>query len=81
MTRRVEDSNDLLNQLRNKTNEFESFCLALDESNNTRDTAQLLIGIRAVTESLEMVEGLASPLKFAWSSIQGKICFSVCVKP
>jgi len=37
----IEDSNDLLKQLGNKVEEFESF-LALDENNNICDTAQLL---------------------------------------
>jgi hypothetical protein len=50
MTRRVEDiSSDLLNQLRNKSKEFESFCLALDESNDTKNSAQLLIVIQSIT--------------------------------
>jgi hypothetical protein len=31
-----------INQLRNKITEFESFCLALDESNQTINYAQLL---------------------------------------
>jgi hypothetical protein len=49
MTRQVEDINSdllMLNQLRNKTKEYESFCLALAGSNETNDTAQLLIVFR-----------------------------------
>lgn len=45
-----------INQLRNKTNEFESFSLALDESNETINSAQLLIVIRGIIESFEAFE-------------------------
>jgi hypothetical protein len=44
MTQQVEDiGSELLNQLRNKAKEFANFCLALNESNDTSDTTQLLI--------------------------------------
>jgi hypothetical protein len=44
MTRRVEDIiRDLDNQIRNKAKVFESFSLALDEINDTSDTAQLFV--------------------------------------
>jgi hypothetical protein len=57
MTRSVEDiSSDLFNLLRNKAKDRESFCLALDENNNTTYTAQLLIVIQDVREYFEMVE-------------------------
>jgi hypothetical protein len=49
-------SSDLRSQLRNKTKEFESFCLALDESNVTNETSQLLIIIRGITESFDVIE-------------------------
>jgi hypothetical protein len=42
MTWRVEDiSSDLLNQLRSKAKEFESFRSALDDSHDTSDTPQV----------------------------------------
>jgi len=57
VTQRIEDiSSDLRNQLRNKAKEFESFCLALDESNDTNETSQLLIIIRGITESFDVIE-------------------------
>jgi hypothetical protein len=41
--RRDEDSiGGLPNQLRNKAKEFESSCLALDEGDDTKDTAQVI---------------------------------------
>jgi hypothetical protein len=43
-------SMDLLNQLRNKAKQFESFCLSPGESNNTSYTAQLLIIIQGITD-------------------------------
>jgi hypothetical protein len=56
-TWKVEDiCSDLLNQLRNKAKEFESFYLALYERNDTNDTAQSLIAIRDTTKSFEVVE-------------------------
>jgi hypothetical protein len=45
MMRQVDISNDLLNQLWNKEKEFESFCFALDEINDTSDAVQVLIVI------------------------------------
>jgi hypothetical protein len=41
---RVEDiSSDILSELRNKAKRLQMFCSALNESNDTSDTAQLLI--------------------------------------
>jgi hypothetical protein len=52
MTLRVEDIvSDFLNKLRNKAKELEIFCLALDDSNDTSDIAQLLIFISGIRES------------------------------
>jgi hypothetical protein len=65
-----------LNQLRNKAKGIESFCLALNESNDISDTAQLLIIVRGVTESFEVVEELASP--FAWHNRGGFVYECVC---
>jgi hypothetical protein len=59
VTRRHEDiSRNLLNKLRYKAKECESFSLALDDSNGISDTALLLIAIRGVTEYFEVVEEL-----------------------
>jgi hypothetical protein len=61
MARWVEDSgSDLCNQLRSNSNEFESICLAQNNSNDTSDTAELWIVIQGITESSE-VKKLASP--------------------
>jgi hypothetical protein len=50
MTWQVLDiTRDLFNQLRNKAIEFESFCSARDESNDTSKIAQLLIIIQGIT--------------------------------
>jgi hypothetical protein len=46
MMRRVEEvSSDLVNKVRNKAKEFEICRLALDESNDTSDTAKLLTAV------------------------------------
>jgi hypothetical protein len=53
MVQQLEDSNtDLHNKLRNKAEEFESFSLAMDDSNDPSNTGQLLIIIQGVTEYL-----------------------------
>jgi hypothetical protein len=43
-----------IHQLRNKTNEFESSCLALDDSYETINSAQLLTVIRGKIESFDV---------------------------
>jgi hypothetical protein len=48
-----------LNKVRDKAKEYENFHLALDESNDTGDTAQLLTIIWVITEP-KVVEELAS---------------------
>ena len=49
ITRRVEDlGQNLFSQLKEKARSFTTFSLALDESNDVADTAQLLIFIRAL---------------------------------
>jgi hypothetical protein len=57
---------------------LESFCLPLDESNSTSNTARLLIVIQGVTESFEVGKGLAS-LKSLHGITTGEDLFlSVC---
>jgi hypothetical protein len=56
MTRRVDDIISVLhNQLNNKTKVFQKCCLALVEVNYTRNAVQLLIIIRDITKSFEMI--------------------------
>jgi hypothetical protein len=75
VTQRIEDiSSDLNNQLRNKGKEFESFCLALDESNDTSDTAQSLTVVPGITEYFEVVKELAS-LKSWHDTTKGESLF------
>jgi hypothetical protein len=64
---------------RNKKKKFESFCLALDESNDTSNTAQLLIFIRGIREFFEVVEESASLTSLRDTTI-GKDCSWVCIK-
>jgi hypothetical protein len=52
----VEDISDLFNQQGNKGKESERFYLAMDKSNDTGDTAQLLIiVIHGIKESYAVV--------------------------
>jgi hypothetical protein len=56
---------------------LESFCLALDGSNYTSDTAKLSIFIQGITKSSEVLE-LASP-KFPRHNNRGRFVFE-CVR-
>ncbi|CAI6372756.1 unnamed protein product [Macrosiphum euphorbiae] len=61
ITRRVEDiGGDLMTKLQIKSKTFTFFSLALDESTDVSDTAQLLIFIRGIDTDYNITEELAS---------------------
>ena len=58
--RRVSDiAANFMNQLKQKVNEFCFYSLAMDESTDCRDTAQLLMYIRGVDKNFNSTEELA----------------------
>ena len=66
ITRRVEEiTTDLHNQFKDECTDCVGFSLALDESNDIKDTAQLLIFIRTIDSNFRISEELASmePMK------------------
>ena len=61
VTRRIEDiAGNLELQLQNRAVNFDFFSLALDESCDVRDTAQLLIFLRGITTDFKITEELAA---------------------
>ncbi|XP_077137137.1 general transcription factor II-I repeat domain-containing protein 2-like [Ranitomeya variabilis] len=67
ITRRIEEMGDNLHQhLQNSARKLSYFSLPLDESNDVRDSAQLLIFIRGTNDNFEVMEELA-----AMQSIKG----------
>lgn len=61
VTRRIEEMGDNLHQhLQNSAKKLSYFSLALDESNDVRDSAQLLIFIRGINDNFEVTEELAA---------------------
>ncbi|KAH1164856.1 hypothetical protein KIL84_023527 [Mauremys mutica] len=57
--RRIADiSTNLSNQLKQRVSEFCFYSLAMDESTNLKDTAQLLIFIRGIDNNFEITEEL-----------------------
>ncbi|XP_069502718.1 general transcription factor II-I repeat domain-containing protein 2-like [Ambystoma mexicanum] len=68
VTRRVElIDEDIVSELNKKAESFKLYSLALDESNDIKDTAQLLIFIRGINDSFEITEELLS-----MESLKGK---------
>ncbi|KAK7893660.1 hypothetical protein WMY93_022812 [Mugilogobius chulae] len=60
VTRRIEDmSRDIKEQFKAKSSGFAAFSLACDESTDISDSAQLLIFIRGVSDSMEITQELA----------------------
>ncbi|XP_073432233.1 general transcription factor II-I repeat domain-containing protein 2-like [Dendrobates tinctorius] len=61
ITRRIEETGDNLHQhLQNSAKKLSYFSLALDESNDIRDSAQLLIFIHGTNDYFEVTEELAA---------------------
>ena len=61
ITRRIEEMGHNVHvQLKERAKDFECFALAMDESNDVQDTAQLLIFIRGVNSNFEVSEELAA---------------------
>ena len=59
VTRRIKQIDEhLANELKEKEDSFVFYLLALDESNDVRDTAQLLIFVRGINDNFEMIEEL-----------------------
>uniref|UniRef100_UPI0037E96EB7 general transcription factor II-I repeat domain-containing protein 2-like n=1 Tax=Semicossyphus pulcher TaxID=241346 RepID=UPI0037E96EB7 len=81
VTRRIEDlANDLKEQLGQRVEGLETgaFSIALDESTDISDTAQLLIFIRTVTENFEIGEELLSLESIKDRARGVDICDAVC---
>lgn len=61
VTRRIEQINDdVFNQLQNKVKNFTYFSVAMDESTDVINTAQLLIFVRGIDDAFNITEELAS---------------------
>ncbi|KAI6647517.1 General transcription factor II-I repeat domain-containing protein 2-like [Oopsacas minuta] len=82
ITRRVEEiSADLHGQVKDECRDCICFSLALDESTDTKDTAQLLIFIRTIDFNFKILEELASmePLKSTTTGTDLLKAVNVCI--
>ncbi len=61
-------------QLQEKVKEFDFFALALDESNDVHDTAQLLIFVRGVSSNFELADLQSLKGTTTGEDIFGKVC-------
>ena len=81
--RRVQDvSKDILRQLRSACNDFIWYSLALDESNDVQDIAQVLIFIRGVRSDFSITEELLSVEQLKGTTTGENLCECVikCVQ-
>ena len=58
LTGRIEPIEHLANELKRKADSFRFYSLALDESNDVKNTAQLLIFVRGINDNFEIIEEL-----------------------
>ncbi|KAK3931734.1 General transcription factor II-I repeat domain-containing protein 2 [Frankliniella fusca] len=77
--RATDISADLEGQLRHKCSKFVFFSLALDESTDVVDTAQLAVFIRGVDEALEITEELLTLIPLKGTTL-GKDLFAALLK-
>ena len=75
---RTNDLSDKIKEiLKERLKSREAFILALDESTNIRDTAQLVIFIRAVTADFDIVEEFLDMASLSSTTIGQDICEQV----
>ena len=70
--------NNLMQQLKEKINSFNFFSLAMDESTDVSDTAQLLIFIRGIDDNFNVYEELVDLCSLKGITT-GKICSKVLI--
>ena len=67
ITRRIEDiGEDVSEQLSSKTDKFQCFSLAFNESTDVTDTAQILVFIRGATKDLSVNQDLLGLVFSSW---------------
>ncbi|XP_076042351.1 general transcription factor II-I repeat domain-containing protein 2B-like [Oratosquilla oratoria] len=76
--RRIEDMLDNVHDsLKTRSSNFVAFSLALDESTDTKDTAQLTVFIRGVTADLQVCEGFLQLVPLRGTTTGQDICDAV----